>query len=387
MGRRKDSRSLASMESGAFVAIRKKVSSEPVIEIRNLWLSFRTEEGTVRALNGINLAIPKGKTFGLVGESGSGKTVCALSMMGLIPIPPGQFGADSEIIFQGKNILQSTEHELETIRGTGIAMVFQEPMSSLNPVYKIGDQLAESIRTRILRTEMQQERSLSLRESIRGVRGIDEVRVRNEVIETLQNVRISDPSETVNRYPHELSGGMRQRVMIAMAIASRPALLIADEPTTSLDVSIQAQIISLLRDLVREVGVSVLFISHDLSVVAEIAEEIAVMYAGRIVEQSDIRSLFSDPKHPYTEGLINAQPKLGDKRRRLESLKGTVPSLIQIPPGCAFHPRCPYRFERCDYEIPPLLPVTKPSDEQRLVACHLYTENPPRPIGESRLQA
>ncbi|MHB8568338.1 MAG: ABC transporter ATP-binding protein [Nitrososphaerales archaeon] len=350
--------------------------ADVTVRVKNLRLSFNTEEGIVRALNGINLAIPRGKILGIVGESGSGKSVFALSLMGLVPRPPGRYGAGSEILFRGRNILGLKESELELVRGTGISMIFQEPMSSLNPVIKIGDQIGESIRVRILRSELNQSRSITLRESLSGVKGIDEARVKDETTETLKKVRISDPAETAKRYPHELSGGMRQRVMIAMSIASRPSLLIADEPTTSLDVSIQAQILSLVRDLVDEFKMSIVFISHDLSVVAEIADEIAVMYAGNIVEQSDTISLFEDPKHPYTQGLMRAQPVLGDKRSQLESLKGSVPSLIRIPSGCAFHPRCKFAFDGCDKEVPVLLPVT-PRDgattSRRLVACRLYT--------------
>jgi oligopeptide/dipeptide ABC transporter ATP-binding protein len=297
--------------------------------------------------------------------------VLGLSMLGLVPVPPGRYSKDSEIDFRGENILITREKELQLIRGTGIAMIFQEPMSSLNPVFKIGDQIAEAVRTRMLRKELGKNASISLAQSTVGIRGVDGKAVREEVIDTLKKVRISDPAEIIKRYPHELSGGMRQRVMIAMALAERPSLLIADEPTTALDVSIQAQILNLIKDIIKEFRMSVVFITHDLSVVAEIADRIAVMYAGNIVEESDTDSLFASPKHPYTQGLMAAQPILGDKREQLQSLKGNVPSLINLPSGCAFHPRCPFAFERCSVEVPQL---TKLNDEkkEKQVACHLY---------------
>jgi peptide/nickel transport system ATP-binding protein len=311
--------------------------------------------------------------LGIVGESGCGKTVLGLSMMGLVPVPPGRYSQDSEINFRGENILKTKARNLQLIRGTGIAMIFQEPMSSLNPVFTIGDQIAEAVRTRILRKELRRESSISLVQSLVGVRGIDEKVVRDEVIETLKKVRISDPAEIIKRFPHELSGGMRQRVMIGMALAERPSLLIADEPTTALDVSIQAQILNLVKDLIREFRMSVVFITHDLSVVAEIADRIVVMYAGNIVEESETEGLFASPKHPYTQGLLEAQPKLGDKREQLESLKGSVPSLIDLPSGCTFHPRCPFVFERCTNVVPHLIPlIDEKTKKQRFVSCHLY---------------
>ncbi len=294
-------------------------------------------------------------------------------MMGLVPVPPGRYSQDSEINFRGENILKTKARNLQLIRGTGIAMIFQEPMSSLNPVFTIGDQIAEAVRTRILRKELGRESSISLVQSLVGVRGIDEKVVRDEVIETLEKVRISDPAEIIKRFPHELSGGMRQRVMIGMALAERPSLLIADEPTTALDVSIQAQILNLIKDLIREFHMSVVFITHDLSVVAEIADRILVMYAGNVVEESDTDALFASPKHPYTQGLLEAQPKLGDKREQLESLKGSVPSLINLPTGCTFHPRCPFVFERCHMVVPHLIPLLdEMTKKERFVSCHLY---------------
>ena len=358
----------------------KESESEPMsgsslVAIKNLRLFFDTQEGTVKALGGVDLKIKNGEILGVVGESGCGKTVLGLSMLGLVPVPPGRYSKDSEIIFEGQNILKTTGKKLELIRGTGIAMIFQEPMSSLNPVFKIGDQIAEAIRTRILRKDLGKKRSISFAESLRGVRGVNEAEVRKEVIQTLEKVRISDPAEISARYPHELSGGMRQRVMIAMAVAARPSLLIADEPTTALDVSIQAQILDLIKELVAEFHMSVMFISHDLSVVAEIADRIVVMYAGKIVEESKTAELFESPKHPYTQGLLKAQPALGDKREQLDSLKGSVPSLVNLPSGCAFHPRCPFAFELCSTQVPglSLLKNEGESEEERYVACHLYT--------------
>lgn len=342
--------------------------TEPVLSFKGVKLTFETEEGSIKALNDVSLDIPSRTIVGVVGESGSGKSVLALSSMGLVPRPPGKYSKESEILFEGKNVLNCSEKELELIRGTGISMIFQEPMSSLNPVLKVGEQIAEAVRLRILRKELNQERSVGLFESVRGVSGIDKKRVRDEVLELLKKVRIPDATESYDRYPHEFSGGMKQRVMIAMALAARPSLLIADEPTTALDVSTQAQILLLIKDLVREFGVSVLFISHDLGVVAEVADEIAVMYAGRIVEKSSAHLIFKDPKHPYSQGLLKAQPGAIENRERLESIPGSVPSLITLPRGCAFHPRCPYVFARCKIDVPLLLPI----DGSRKVACHLY---------------
>jgi peptide/nickel transport system ATP-binding protein len=346
--------------------------AEPLIAIRNLRLTFNTREGSVQALNGVDLDIRNGEILGIVGESGCGKTVLGLSMLGLVPVPPGKYSSNSEITFRSENILGLSERKLELIRGSEIAMIFQEPMSSLNPVFKIGDQIAEAVRTRILRKEFGKMRSVSFAESLRGVRGIDEEKVHKEVVSTLKEVRISDPAQASERYPHELSGGMRQRVMIAMVLAARPSLMIADEPTTALDVSIQAQILDLIKILVKDFHISVMFITHDLSVVAEIADRIVVMYAGSIVEESETNALFESPKHPYTQGLLKAQPMLGDKRERLESLKGSVPSLIHLPSGCSFHPRCPFAFGRCSIEMPQLMSINDRGD-QRLVACHLYS--------------
>lgn len=342
--------------------------TEPVLSFKGVKLTFETEEGSIKALNDVSLDIPSRTIVGVVGESGSGKSVLALSSMGLVPRPPGKYSKESEILFEGKNVLNCSEKELELIRGTGISMIFQEPMSSLNPVLKVGEQIAEAVWLRILRKELNQERSVGLFESVRGVSGIDKKRVRDEVLELLKKVRIPDATESYDRYPHEFSGGMKQRVMIAMALAARPSLLIADEPTTALDVSTQAQILLLIKDLVREFGVSVLFISHDLGVVAEVADEIAVMYAGRIVEKSSVHLIFKDPKHPYSQGLLKAQPGAIENRERLESIPGSVPSLITLPRGCAFHPRCPYVFARCKIDVPLLLPI----DGSRKVACHLY---------------
>lgn len=342
--------------------------TEPVLSFKGVKLTFETEEGSIKALNDVSLDIHSRTIVGVVGESGSGKSVLALSSMGLVPRPPGKYSKESEILFEGKNVLNCSEKELELIRGTGISMIFQEPMSSLNPVLKVGEQIAEAVWLRILRKELNQERSVGLFESVRGVSGIDKKRVRDEVLELLKKVRIPDATESYDRYPHEFSGGMKQRVMIAMALAARPSLLIADEPTTALDVSTQAQILLLIKDLVREFGVSVLFISHDLGVVAEVADEIAVMYAGRIVEKSSVHLIFKDPKHPYSQGLLKAQPGAIENRERLESIPGSVPSLITLPRGCAFHPRCPYVFARCKIDVPLLLPI----DGSRKVACHLY---------------
>ncbi len=334
------------------------MSSESLLRVENLGVQFRTEEGTVHALRGVDLDVNENEVIGLVGESGCGKTVLGLSIMGLLSIPPGEILRGSRIVFKGRDLATLSLNQLTEVRGTGISMVFQEPMSSLNPVLSIGEQIAESIRLRIEREG-----------KIAGAsKKLPEDEVRKHVIESVRLVRIPDPERVVGRYPHELSGGMRQRAMMAMALAAKPALLIADEPTTALDVTIQAQILSLMRELMQEVKTSILFITHDLAVVADIADRVAVMYAGKIVEVASVSELFANPMHPYTQGLLRSIPSLSALDKELESLPGAVPSAVNPPPGCSFHPRCKFAMARCSEALPRLMEV-KPGHK---VACYLY---------------
>jgi oligopeptide/dipeptide ABC transporter ATP-binding protein len=304
-----------------------------LLEVKNLQTHFPTRAGLVRAVNGVSFYLDSGELLGLVGESGCGKSITALSIMRLIT-PPGKI-AGGDITFDGKNLLTLSDAEMRQIRGDDIAMIFQDPMTSLNPVYTVGEQIAEALRL---------HRKLSRKAA------------RAAAIEAMREVSIPDPARRVNDYPHQLSGGMRQRVMIAMALACDPKLLIADEPTTALDVTIQAQILELLDELRKNRELAVLLITHDLGVVAEVADRVAVMYTGRIVEESPVEELFARPKHPYTEGLLRSVPKLTSaavgKKERLETIEGTVPSPTELPPGCHFAPRCPYRMPRCTEEVP-----------------------------------
>ncbi len=302
-----------------------------LLEVKNLQTHFQTRAGLVRAVDGVSFHVDRGELLGLVGESGCGKSITALSVMRLVGKPGKIVGG--EIRFDGEDLLAATEERLREIRGDDIAMIFQDPMTSLNPMYKVGEQIAEALRL---------HRKLSRKEARVGA------------IAAMKEVAIPDPARRANDYPHQLSGGMRQRVMIAMALACDPKLLIADEPTTALDVTIQAQILELLNELreTRELGV--LLITHDLGVVAEVADRVAVMYTGRIVEESPVEELFARPKHPYTEGLLRSVPKLvtaeAKKAVRLETIEGVVPSPTQLPPGCHFAPRCEHRMPRCSYE-------------------------------------
>jgi len=317
-----------------------------LLKLINLQTSFFMHEGTARAVNGINLTINQGKTLGLVGESGCGKSITALSILRLVPHPPGKI-VGGEIIFKGKNLLNLTEKEMRKIRGGEISMIFQEPMTSLDPVFTIGHEIMESI---ILHQELKKTEAKKV------------------AIDTLSIVGIPDAEKRLNNYPHELSGGMRQRVMIAMALACHPALLIADEPTTALDVTIQAQILRLINEMKAKFNASVLLITHDLGVIAQMCDDVAVMYAGHIVEYTDIDSLFSNPLHPYTMGLNKSIPRLDVNVKRLDTIKGLVPNLLDIPSGCSFHTRCNFCFEKCVTETPEL----KEIDTNHLVKCHLY---------------
>jgi oligopeptide/dipeptide ABC transporter ATP-binding protein len=305
-----------------------------LLEVKTLHTYFPTREGLVCAVEGVSFHLDRGELLGLVGESGCGKSMTALSIMRLVA-PPGKIVA-GEILFEGKNLLQLSNAEMRDVRGNDIAMIFQDPMTSLNPVFTVGEQIAEALRLH---------------------RGLSRKAARAAAIEAMREVSIPDPALRADDYPHQLSGGMRQRVMIAMALACDPKVLIADEPTTALDVTIQAQILELLNELRRTRELAVLLITHDLGVVAEVAERVAVMYTGKIVEESPVDELFARPKHPYTEGLLRSVPRLTvkdvAKAERLQTIEGTVPKPTALPPGCHFEPRCTYRMARCrEGEIP-----------------------------------
>jgi peptide/nickel transport system ATP-binding protein len=316
----------------------------PLLEVEDLRTHFLGEEGTVRAVDGVSFSLPRGRTLCLVGESGCGKSVTALSIMGLVERPPAVIPT-GRVRFEGRDLLALTREQMNELRGNRMAMIFQEPMTSLNPAFTVGDQIAEGIR---------RHKRIGAREA------------RDRAIEMLRRVRIPAPEQRVDDYPHRLSGGMRQRAMIAMALSLNPRLLIADEPTTALDVTIQAQILELLRELRAEFGMSLLLITHDLGVVAEIADEVAVMYAGHIVERADAATLFRRPGHPYTIGLLASIPKLTLEQDELPVVEGAVPNPLNPPAGCRFHPRCPFAVERCRAETPALGEIA-PGHQ---VACH-----------------
>jgi len=324
---------------------------ESLLEVKHLTTSFCTEQGLIRAVDDVSFSLDDKEVLGIVGESGCGKSVTALSVMRLVPQPAGRIDAGS-ILFQGQDLLTLDEKEMRQIRGRKIAMIFQDPMTSLNPVYSIGNQIAETVR-------LHQHRS---RHEAREIAAA-----------ALAQVHVPDPGRRLREHPHQLSGGMRQRVMIAMALCCEPKLIIADEPTTALDVTIQAQIIDLMRKLQAEHSMSIIMISHNLGVVAEIASRVLVMYAGQIVEQNSVQGLFEDPLHPYTRGLIASS--LGrdcqDKTRRLYAIAGAVPSLTALPPGCRFQMRCPDRFEECSRALPDLIEA----GQGRWVRCFNYSKN------------
>lgn len=326
-------------------------NNKPLLEVKKLKTYFYTEDGVVRAVDGVSFEVYPGEVLGLVGESGCGKSVTSLSIMRLIS-KPGRID-EGEILLDGENLLELPEDEMIKVRGNRISMIFQQPQTALNPVFKVGDQLAEVLDVhQDLGKEAGWQRAVSL----------------------LKMVGVPDPERRAEAYPHELSGGMAQRVMIAMALACVPELLIADEPTTALDVTIQAQILDLMRDLRREMGTSVILITHDLGVVAEMAERVAVMYAGEIVEQTDVNTLFDQPLHPYTQGLIGSIPILGEIKEKLDVIPGSVPNLVDLPPGCRFAPRCQARFKYgCTIcaEVKPELEEVKPG---HLVRCWLYQD-------------
>ncbi len=316
-----------------------------LIEIRNLRTSFFTPEGEMRAVDGVSFDIEEGKTMGLVGESGCGKSVTALSIMRLIPSPPGKV-VGGQVFFRGRDLLKLNGEEMRKVRGNEISMVFQEPMTSLNPVFTIGNQIVEAIRLH---------------------QGLGRREAREKAIEMLRLVKIAEPAVRIDVYPHQLSGGMRQRVMIAMALSCNPSLLIADEQTTALDVTIQAQILELMKELQESLGMAILLITHDLGVVAEQADEVAIMYAGKIVEQARPESIFSGPLHPYTLGLLNSVPGIsGKKKKRLEAIPGVVPSPLELPGGCRFRDRCPKAVGICAEGEPELIEKQK----DHWVACY-----------------
>jgi peptide/nickel transport system ATP-binding protein len=307
-----------------------------VLDVKGLQTVFFTTSGLFRAVDDVSFHVRRGETLAIVGESGCGKSVSALSIMRLVPDPPGRI-VGGEIVLEGTDLLALDEAEMRKIRGNRMSMIFQEPMTSLNPVIRIGDQISEAVRL---------HRAMSAKAAW------------EQAVEMLRLVRIPEPARRAQEYPHQLSGGMRQRAMIAMALACRPALLIADEPTTALDVTIQAQILALILDLQKELGMGLILITHDLGVVAQTAQRVIVMYAGRKVEEADVETLFANPRHPYTRGLMASIPAVPTQREkagaRLAEIPGTVPSLVKLPQGCAFAPRCPLAVERCRDKYPPL---------------------------------
>jgi len=316
-----------------------------LLKTKNLKTHFFTHEGTVKAVNGISFKINRGETLGLVGESGCGKSVTALSIMRLIPHPPGKI-VSGEIYFEGRNLLELDEKKMRKIRGKKISMIFQEPMTSLDPVFTIGHEIMESIQLH---------------------QGLKKEDARQKAIEVLKIVGMPDAEKRTNHYPHELSGGMRQRAMIAMALSCNPTLLIADEPTTALDVTIQAQILRLINELKEKFGASVMLITHDLGVIAEMCDYVAVMYAGHIIEYTDVDTLFRNPLHPYTKGLNKSIPRLDVETERLDTIRGLVPNLLDLPSGCPFHPRCDFCLKKCIEEMPELIEA----EDHHLVRCHL----------------
>jgi oligopeptide/dipeptide ABC transporter ATP-binding protein len=305
------------------------------LEICSLSTHFFTEDGVIRAVENVSFELFPGEILSLVGESGCGKSVTALSILKLIPSPPGRV-VSGEILFDGKDLLKLKEKEMEKVRGNDIAMIFQEPMTSLNPVFTVGDQIMEAILFH---------------------QKVDREVARKKAVELLDRVRIPSPEATIDAYPHQLSGGMRQRAMIAMALSCQPKLLIADEPTTALDVTVQAQVLRLLKEIQREMGMAVLLITHDLGVVSEIADRVAVMYAGRMMEYGPIGTIFRQVRHPYTRGLLDSIPPLEEKRKRLNAIPGQVPDPMDLPVGCTFHPRCSLAMDDCKKAEPPLFPV------------------------------
>jgi oligopeptide/dipeptide ABC transporter ATP-binding protein len=324
-----------------------KIKTDTIVSVENLKTYFYTEDGTVPAIDGVSFEVKRGETLAIVGESGSGKSVTSLSIMRLIPQPPGKI-VNGDIKFNGESLLIKTEKEMRSIRGNRISMIFQEPMTSLNPVYKIGDQISESI---IIHQKKSKKEALA------------------EAINLLNLVGIPEPERRINQYPHELSGGMRQRVMIAIALACQPELLIADEPTTALDVTIQNQILQLMKTLKQKINMSIMLITHDLGVVAEMADNVVVMYAGQVVEQGDVYTIFENPKHPYTEGLLKSMPSAEKRIGKLYAIEGVVPNPLNLPSGCRFAARCEYATALCYDEMPEIQKI----GNEEAVRCWKYT--------------
>ncbi len=327
------------------------MKNDILLDVRGLHTHFYTDEGLVKAADGIDITIKKGETLGLVGESGCGKSVTALSVMRLIQEPPGKI-VQGEILFHGNNLLNMSETEMRHIRGNRISMIFQEPMTSLNPLFRCGDQIAEAIALH---------------------QGVSKQDARAKAVEMLQKVGIPDSESRAREYPHQMSGGMRQRVMIAMALSCNPELMIADEPTTALDVSIQAQILALMNQLKEEFGASILLITHDLGVIADMAQSVAVMYAGKIVEYVNVMRLFDNPMHPYTVGLMGSIPKMDEvvpEDKILRTIPGTVPSLYNLPSGCYFQERCTEACDACSKKVPPLIEI----EPGHLLRCWKYEQ-------------
>ncbi|MET9591264.1 ABC transporter ATP-binding protein [Streptomyces sp. NPDC006516] len=319
-----------------------------LLEVRDLHVEFHTRDGVAKAVNGVNYSVAEGETLAVLGESGSGKSVTAQAIMGILDTPPGKISG-GEILFQGRDLLKLKPEERRKVRGQEMAMIFQDALSSLNPVLSVGEQLGEMFVVH---------------------RGMSRGDAKAKAIELMDRVRIPAARERVGNFPHQFSGGMRQRIMIAMALALEPDLIIADEPTTALDVTVQAQVMELLAELQRELNMGLILITHDLGVVADVADKIAVMYAGRIVETSPVHEIYAAPAHPYTKGLLRSIPRLDQKGQELYAIKGLPPNLLHIPPGCAFHPRCPMAQAVCRTDVPPLYTV----DEERRSACHFWKE-------------
>ncbi len=309
---------------------------DSLLVVEDLKTFFYTDGGVVRAVDGVSFTVGHGEVLGIVGESGCGKSIASMSIMRLIPQPPGRIEG-GRVLLNGRDLLKISEKEMRRVRGNEMAMIFQEPMTSLNPVFTIGNQLTEAIR---------------LHQGLKKKEAVD------NAVEMLQLVGISRAREIVREYPHRLSGGMRQRVMIAMALSCNPRLLIADEPTTALDVTIQAQILELMKDLKQKINTGIIFITHDLGVIAEMSQRIMVMYAGKVVEEADAATLFTHPLHPYTRGLLNSKPRIEAEKDKLYSIRGMVPNPLEMPPGCYFNPRCDEALEQCRREAPPLIEVS-----------------------------
>jgi peptide/nickel transport system ATP-binding protein len=335
--------------------VEDKMVAEPLLEIERLHIRFDTFEGVSHVLDGVDFTLEKGGTLGLVGETGCGKSITAKAILRLLPEPPARI-VSGNIRFQGEDLVKKQEQEIRKVRGKKIAMVFQDPMTFLNPVFTIEEQLVDVI----LGHEKGNGRGAKLTKA----------QARKKAIDLLRDVKIPQPELRIKSYPHEFSGGMRQRVLIAMALSGSPQILIADEPTTALDVTIQAQILMLIQDLVERHNLSVLLISHDLGVVAKVCRRIAVMYAGYIVENGTTAQIFQRPLHPYTQGLLNSILKFSKRESEAQTIKGTIPNLIQPPPGCRFHPRCLEAMEVCNREKPPFQEI----GEGHWVSCHLYTD-------------